>query len=112
MTKAILAIFGLIAVCLNPILSGIFIGVVLAKASDSRSPRPAARQKEPALSKKSNENKGFTTIKERQEENCRRFLKPGFQDDPAWQAKVKEIHKIMDENRRIEQAKRDAGDWN
>lgn len=49
---------------------------------------------------------GFTLTKDRQEANCKEFLKPGFQDDPVWQAQVKEIHKIMDENKRRNEAER------
>jgi len=47
---------------------------------------------------------GFTLTKDVQERNCKRFLKPGFQDDPEWQRKTAEIHKIMDENRRRNEA--------
>lgn len=47
---------------------------------------------------------GFTLTKDIQEANVKRYMKPGFQDDPVWQAQVKEIHKIMDENRRRNEA--------
>jgi hypothetical protein len=47
---------------------------------------------------------GFTTYEEQVEKNLRGMLKPGFQDDPEWQRQTAEIRKIMDENRRINEA--------
>lgn len=112
MLKTILAVFGFMLICTQPILSIIFITAVATIAlSNFQSPRPQKIAKEPASTAKSMEGKGFTTIKERQEENIKRYLKPGFEDDPKWQAQIKELHKIMDENRAKEQAKRDAGDY-
>lgn len=111
MVKTILAVLGLVVVCLNPILSGMFLTAAATRwhaEKTIRRPRPV--KKEPAP-KKEPRNLGFTTFKERQEENIRRYTKPGFEQDPVWQAQVKELNKIMDENRRIEQAKRDAGNW-
>lgn len=107
MLKTILAIFGFMIICTQPILSIIFITAVATIAlSNFPSPRPQKTMKEPAPITKPIENKGFTTYKEMQERNCKQFLKPGFQDDPEWQRKTAEIHKIMAENRRIEEERR------
>lgn len=111
MFKIILAIGGLIVVCLNPILSGMFLSAAATRwHAEKTIRRPPARKKEPAPMAKQ-EDKGFITIKERQEENIKRYLKPGFENDSKWKAQIKELHKIMDENRQKEQAKRDAGDY-
>ena len=63
-------------------------------------------QKKVEKKEKSEESgyQGFTLTKDVQERNCKKFLKPGFQDDPEWQRQTAEIHKIMDENRRINEA--------
>lgn len=111
MIKTILAVLGLVVVCLNPILSGMFLTAAATRwhaEKTIRRPRPV--KKEPAPAKKQ-EEKGFTTIKERQEVNVKRYMKPGFENDPNWQRQTAELRKIMDENRKREQAKRDAGDW-
>jgi len=111
MVKVILAILGLVVVCLNPILSGMFLSAAATRwHAEKTMKRPAARKKEPASVVKPQE-KGFTTYKEVQQRNVDRYMKPGFQDDPKWQAQIKEIHKIMDENRRIEEEKRANGDY-
>lgn len=140
MIKAILAIIGFTFICAHPTLCMIFI-ITVATIALSSTPTPKSckepatmrKPKEKELLstddprfvaqvdkvreyfKKQKEleeaTKGFTTIKERQEENIKRYLKPGFEKDPVWRAQTKELHKIMDENRRKEQAKRDAGDW-
>lgn len=112
MLKTILAVFGFMIICTQPILSIIFITAAATIAlSNFPSPRPQKTKKEPAPTTKPIETKGFKLMKEIQEENCKRFLKPGFQDDPEWQRKTAEIHKIMDENRRIQEEKRANGDW-
>jgi delta 1-pyrroline-5-carboxylate dehydrogenase len=112
MVKTILAILGLVVVCLNPILSGMFLTAAATRwHAEKTLRRPPEKKKEPASITKPMENKGFTTYKEMQEKNCEQFLKPGFQDDPEWQRKTAEIHKIMDENRRIQEEKRANRDW-
>ena len=112
MLKIILAILGLVVVCLNPILSGIFLSVAATRwHAEKTMRRPPVPKKEPALKTNQEESKGFTTYKEVQQRNIDRYMKPGFQDNPAWQAQVKEVWKVMEENKRIEKEKRDNGDW-
>lgn len=113
MLKTTLAVFGLIIVCTNTILCAVFVTACATYWVIQRFPdeRPVGKKKEPALKTKPEEYKGFTTMKEQQEANCKRYLKPDFEKDPEWQRQTAELRKIMDENRRKEQAKRDAGDW-
>ncbi len=113
MIKVILAILGLVVVCLNPILSGMFVTSCVTYWLIQRfsNERPVGRKKEPAPKTKPNEFKRFTTYKEMSEKMTKGMFKEGFEKDPEWQRQTAELRKIMDENRRKEQAKRDAGDW-
>ena len=112
MLKTILAILGIMVVCLNPILSGIFLSVAATRwHAEKTMRRPPVPKKEPALKTNQEKSKGFTTYKEVQQRNIDRYMKPGFEKDPVWQAQIKEIHRIMAENSRIEKEKRDNGDY-
>ena len=111
MIKVLLAILGLVVICLNPILSGMFLTAAATRwHAEKTLNRPPARKKEPAPITKP-EEKGFTTIKERQEKACQEYLIPGFENNPKWQAQTAEIRKFMDENRRREEEKRANGDY-
>jgi len=111
MVKVILAILGLVVVCLNPILSGMFLSAAATRwHAEKTMNRPPARKKEPAPVVKPQE-KGFTTYKEMQEKAIKGMLKPDFDKDPEWQRQTAELRKIMDENRRREKEKRDNGDY-
>lgn len=112
MLKTILAVFGFMIICTQPILSIIFITAVTTIALNNfPSPRPQKTKKEPALKTNQEKSKGFTTYKEIQQRNIDLYMKPGFEKDPVWQAQIKEIHRVMAENSRIEKEKRDNGDY-
>ncbi|RPI56339.1 MAG: hypothetical protein EHM49_00515 [Deltaproteobacteria bacterium] len=112
MLKATLAVFGLVIVCTNTILCGLFVTACATYWVIQRFPdeRPATKRKEPALKTKL-KDKGFTTYKEMQEKMTKDMFKEGFENDPKWQDQIKELNKIMEENKRIEKEKRANGDW-
>lgn len=110
MVKIILAILGLVVVCLNPILSGMFLTAAATRwhaEKTIRKPHPGPKR-QPI---KNQETFTFTLTKDVQEKNCKRYLNPDFENNPKWQDQVGKISKIRDDNRVLEQANREKGDW-